>query len=80
MKSAPFGVTRTPKAKPNRRPEPLKFKPVEGITFIDSGVGGTPHPDAMNKLQAFWAKYPRRPLRKGEKGATQLLKEARDRR
>ena len=60
--------------------KPLKFKPVEGITFIDSGVGGTASPDALSKLQAFWAKYPRRRLRKGEKGAAQLLNEARDRR
>jgi hypothetical protein len=67
-------------SKASPTPKPLKFKQVEGITFIDSGVGGTTRPDALSKLQAFWAKYPRRKLRKGEKGAAQLLKEARDRR
>lgn len=58
--------------------KPLKLKPVDGLTFIDSGVGGAPHPDAMKKLQAFWDKYPRRTLRKGEKGVVELVREARD--
>lgn len=64
-------------AKPTR-PKALKLKPVDGLTFIDSGVGGAPHPDAMKKLHAFWEKHPHRTLRKGEKGVVELVREARE--
>ncbi len=73
MRSVLFAPSKSGKLKP------LKLKPVEGFTFVDSGVGGKPHPDAMNKLNAFWAAHPRK-LRKGEKGAAELLKESRDHR
>lgn len=35
--------------------------------------------DAMEKLAAFYAKYPRRALRKGEKGVVESVREMRDR-
>ena len=37
-------------------------------------------PDLAAKLAAFYAKYPRRTLRPGEKGTAELVQEARDER
>ena len=53
----------------------------EVLTFVKIGTAdGHPVPDLMERLAAFYAKYPRRPLTKGEKTAAELVREARDRR
>ncbi len=61
------------------KPQPLKLEPVDGLLFVDRGLGGTPAQDALAKYREHWERHPNR-LRKGQKGAAELMKEARDRR
>lgn len=74
MKSA---VSDKPTPKPKTR---LKPKPVEGLEFVEVGGGGGPVSDIDKRLEAFYAKYPLRRLRKGEKGIVESLRGDRDRR
>ncbi|RVU46107.1 hypothetical protein [Rubrivivax rivuli] len=55
----------------------VKLKPVDGIAFADPGPISKPSPDAMARYEAHWKAHPHRALRKGQKGAAQLVSEAR---
>jgi hypothetical protein len=65
----------TPRAKSK-----VKFRPADGLHFMEVGGGGGPASDARDRLAAFYAKYPRRSLKRGERGVVAGLKSDRDRR
>ena len=66
------------------RPTPkmhVKRRPTAGLLFIEMGVRASgPAPDAQKRLAAFYAKYPLRTLKRGERGIVEGLKADRDRR
>jgi len=48
------------------------------MAFADDGRAGLPPAEAREKLTAFYAKHPRRHLRKGQKSTVELVREARE--
>lgn len=69
MKSVQF-VKNKPKTPPT---------PADGLAFVRMGSNeGYPAPDLPERMKAFYAKYHRRKLRKNEKGAADLVREARE--
>lgn len=64
-------------------PKPIAFRDVGGFSFVELTPTNRPKldPDELQtKLAAFYEKYPRRGLRKGEKGVVESVREIRDRR
>lgn len=59
----------------------VKVRPHDGLQFVEAGGGSSgPAPDATRRLAAFYAKYPLRTVRRGERGIVEGLKADRDRR
>ena len=67
--------TSTPRSKVKRRSLGGQLQFIEG----SGGVAG-PAPEAKRRLAAFYAKYPLRTLKRGERGIVDGLKADRDRR
>ena len=58
-----------------------KVRPLDGLHFVEVGDGVRgPGNDAKKRLAAFYAKYPLRTLKRGERGIVEGLKADRDRR
>jgi hypothetical protein len=53
---------------------------LHGFTVIDCGMSGLPLDEARAAWDAFRAKHPFRPLRKGQKSPAELVREGRDER
>jgi hypothetical protein len=66
--------TATPPIKPRTVVSPTDT----ALTFADDGRVGLPPEEARAKIEAFRAKHPPRVIRKGHKGAAELVKEARE--
>lgn len=64
------------------RPQSFDAKPVDGMTFrvVPSPAPHLPPAEIAAKLAAFYEKYPRRTLRKGQKTIVEQLRDDRDRR
>jgi hypothetical protein len=60
------------------KPRTVQPDPAAGMTFAADGRVGLPADEARAKLEAFRAKHPLRIVRKGQKGAAELVKEARE--
>jgi hypothetical protein len=59
----------------------VKMRPRDGLQFVEvEGGGSGPAPQAKRRLAAFYAKYPLRTLKRGERGIVEGLKADRDRR
>ena len=62
----------------NAKPRVVSATPDVAMTFVYAGQSGLPLNEAQAKWAAFQAKHPSRTLRKGQKGAAELVKQARE--
>ncbi|MCE4538085.1 hypothetical protein LXT12_12570 [Pelomonas sp. P7] len=69
-------------AKSRAKPKPIGLKKVEGIGFyeVPSSAPRLTSEEIRARLDAFYAKHPRRTLKKGQKSIVEQLREDRDRR
>ena len=57
-----------------------RAKHADSLAFVDQGRAGTVVGDQRERLEAFYQRYPRRPLKPGQRGIVASLKSDRDRR
>lgn len=64
------------------KPKPISLKEVEGIGFyeVPNSAPRLSPEEIRTKLDAFYAKHPRRALKKGQKSIAEQVREDRDRR
>ena len=71
---------KTTSAPVTRSPTPRRVKHSDALAFVDQGRTGTVVPDLRARLEEFYQRFPRRTLKRDQRGIVESLKADRDRR